>query len=415
MKFESPFAEGSPSELSAEQKTNNSELRRKAGREMRKAGFSETMKSDQYSSYHTEGEYVADHYRTIFNVMQAIQNPEDEKSIQRLPEATREELAELDPSVAKTIREFPSLMRYVVLAHDLAKKNQDRSVNPRIFTLPENEDPESIASLYSKERSKLESEISQSNVKREEIRAKEKTVKKMPEKAAALKLDRDALSAEIENLEKQIAAATVKLYDDLRASGMSGQFIHERYGLGVGFTGHEKASAELVRNMDLPENLRGIMAKMAEDHMLPLMRFGEKTIEDKRGKNKDGTFKKSEEQVCAESYRDTYKDYSEIEFRLSAAMAALDILGSVPKGGKPDLAPIRRLVTGKRENELQNLVKEHLNEEIGYELSQSASPYANLVGIDLANPNTPMELKEKYREMKQAMEKRLRERYQGLV
>jgi len=413
MKFESPFAEGAQSELTPEQKSKNSELRRRAGGEMRKAGFGEAMKTDQYSAYHTEGERVADHYRTIFNVMRAIQHPDDEKSAARLPEVTREELANLDPLVAETIREFPSLMRYVVMAHDIAKQNEGKTVNPKNFNLPDGEDSGSLAGQYAAERSRTEREISKLNVKREEIKAKEKAAKKDPSKAAELKLEKDAVAAEIEKMEARIAKAAIKLFDDLRASGMSGQAINERYGLGVGFIGHEKASVEMVRNMDLPENMRGIMVKMAEDHMLPLNRFSEKTIEDKRGKNKDGTCKKTETQVSAESYRDTCKDYSEIEFRLSAAMAALDILGSVPKGGKPDLAPIRRMVMGKRENEIQNLVKEHLREEIDYELSNPDSPYAELAGVDLANASK--EQRERNAEMRLVVEKRLRERYQGLV
>ena len=274
MSFENPFSEGKASELTPEQKSKNSELGRLAGREMRTAGFGETMKTDQYSAYHTEGEHVADHYRTIFNVMQAVQHPEDQRLPARLAVETREALAKLDPSVAETIRDYPTLIRYVVLAHDIAKKTEGRTVNPKNFRLPESEEPESLASKYALQRIELESNL---NAKREEV----KTAKKDPQKTTELK-------KEVEELEKQIASTAIKLYDDLRVSGLSGKDINERYGLGVGFIGHEKASAEITRNMNLPEDLRGIMAQLADDHMLPLQRFSDATIEAKRGKDKNG-------------------------------------------------------------------------------------------------------------------------------
>ena len=399
MSFENPFSEGKASELTPEQKSKNSELGRLAGREMRTAGFGETMKTDQYSAYHTEGEHVADHYRTIFNVMQAVQHPEDQRLPARLAVETREALAKLDPSVAETIRDYPTLIRYVVLAHDIAKKTEGRTVNPKNFRLPESEEPESLASKYALQRIELESNL---NAKREEV----KTAKKDPQKTTELK-------KEVEELEKQIASTAIKLYDDLRVSGLSGKDINERYGLGVGFIGHEKASAEITRNMNLPEDLRGIMAQLADDHMLPLQRFSDATIEAKRGKDKNGAYKKSEEQACAESYRDTYKDYSEIEFRLSAAMAALDILGSLPKNGKPNLAPIDRMLKGEREVTIQDMVKDHLNDEIQNELLKDDSPYTEFRGVDLASKDTPIELKKRYSEFRNGMEKRLREKFEG--
>lgn len=417
MNLENPFFGEATSDVTPEQKVKNSELRRRIANEIRGAGFDETMKADQYSVYHTEGEHVSDHYRAIFNVMLAIQHPDDERFRSRLPEGTREALADLEASVAETIREFPSLMRYVVMAHDIAKQNQSRNVNPKNFNLPEDEGADSPASRYAAERCRIEEDTAGLKSRREELDAKGKAAKKDPVKSASLKQEREGVAAEIAENEEQIAAATVDLYDALRASGMSGQAINERYGLGVGFIGHETASADKVRGMDLPENLRGIMAKIAEDHILPLMRFGDKVIEDKRGRNKDGSYKKSEEQVCAESYRDTYKDYSEIEYRLSAAMGALDILGSVPKSGKPDLTPIRRMVVGKRENELQETIKEHMQAEIDAELSRPESPYKDVAGVDFADHKNPRisELRKLNVDMRQVLEKRLRDRYCGLI
>ncbi len=374
--------------------------------EVRKAGFGRAMHTEQYSSYHTEGEKVADHYRFVYYVLTSIILDRNPQELKLLPVEYKDALRDLDPSVKRTVKEFPTLMRYIVMTHDIAKQPESLTINPKLFTLPEGEDSGSLAGRYAARRQAIEAEIAAMEVKRKELQTQEKAAKKDPQKLAPLKAEREALAADIESKKNEIAMATRKLYDDLLASGMGSKAINERYGLGAGFHLHEKASADMIRQMDIPDDLKTLLSKLAEDHVTPLNAFSDLTVEDKRGRNKDGSYKKSEERACGELFRDNYKGYSDVEVRLSTAMAALDILGSVPKGGKPDLTVVRRMIAGRREGFVMDGVDGDFPEAFK---EYMAANHPELVGKDLAKADQSE--RDAYRQAKETVERSLRDKY----
>ena len=174
--------------------------------------------------------------------------------------------------------------------------------------------------------------------------------------------------------------------------GLSGEEVTNNFGLGVGFIKHEEKSAEIVRKMDIPENIKSLLAKLADDHILPLSRFSDYKMDD----NTAATF-----------YDRTYGDYQDEEFKLSIAMASLDILGSIQKDKKPDLTPINNILRGKMESWIKKMVGEELNDVIKKSLEED-SEYMDLRNVDLQDKNTPIEIKKRYSAMRKILEEKLK-------
>ncbi len=412
MQQENPF-------LNMEIELGAKESKRSLAKALRDAELSASMQTGQYSEYHTEGERVADHYKLIFNVMRAIKS-EDETMEINLPEEIGKAISELDPSIKETVRQYPNLLRYVVLTHDIAKREENRSFNIKKFRMPSADvaqevKPEAMqmAVEFDLLKKSIEAEMSDLDGKLKELQKEIKILEKAinnkkadPEQLVEShkKLEEDTetkktLQEEKNLQEEKLTGATVEFYDGLKSLGLSGEDITNYFGLGVGFIKHEEKSAEMVRGMDIPENVKILLAKLADDHIVPLNRFADAKMDDS---------------TAATFYDRTYGDYQDEEFKLSIAMASLDILGSVRKGEKPDLAPINNILRGKRESWIKKKVAEELNGMIQRVLEEDPD-YADLKNVDLQDKNTPVEIKKKYSAMRRAVEEKLksdlRERY----
>ena len=282
-------------------------------KEIRKTGFRETMKTPQYSEHHTEGEGVASHYRLIFDVVSAIQHEGDERFMERLPKFTREKLSEIDPIVKHTIRQYPGVMRYAIMVHDIAKQSQSR-----MFKFPDLHLPEQRPGGIDDEQwSALEGFLT----KGLSWNAKDKTPDS-PDQAEA----RD-------------------LHDHLLALGFSGEQIKQMFGMDVRFYEHERRSGELVSGMEIPDQIKKVLFKLAAEHMKPLLAFSDHNItyyKKKLGANA------AEDKVCNKIYRERFKDYSNTELRLAMALFAVDKLGSLPENGEYDLRPMHRALAANR-------------------------------------------------------------------
>lgn len=390
-------------------------MKRSLGRVLKDAEFSAGMQTGQFSEYHTEGEKVADHYKLVFNVMNAILHENDEKFTQRLPDNIQESLEDLDESIKETVREFPSLMRYVVLTHDIAKRPENRTFNVKKFKMPQEDLAGELKSevmdeafSYAESKAEIETRLSELEAGIKEATKQIKSFEKMlknkkadPEQLVEAhkgleekQEERKRMQDEKTNLESELADGTVVFYDKLRELDLSGAEITKYFGLGVGFVKHEEKSAEMIREMDIPEDVKTILAKLADDHIVPLNRFADANMDD----NTAATF-----------YNRTYGEYLPEEFRLSVAMAALDILGSVPSDKKPDLTPINNILKGKRESWVKAQTEKLLNDEVQKALEELPE-YADLKGVDLKDKTTPIEMKKKYSNMRKEIEARLKER-----
>ncbi len=408
--------------IKMEAELGQSKYKKTMAKVLRDAEFSAAMHTGQYSEYHTEGEKVGDHYKLIFNVMNAILNDDEAKYGNKLPEEVRESLSDLDESVKATIKEYPSLLRYVVLTHDIAKTPGNRTFNIKKFKMPTEvlagELSDSVmdaARGYAERKSDMEAKIIdlETGIKAaaQEIKALEKTIKNKktdPEQSieARKQLEgrqetRKNLQDQKAELEEDLAQDAAVFYDKLKELGLSGAEITKYFGLGVGFVKHEEKSAEVVREMEMPEDVKSILAKLADDHIVPLNRFADPKMDD----NTAATF-----------FDRTYGEYLPEEFRLSVAMAALDILGSLRLGEKPDLTPIKNIFKGRRESWVKVKVGELLNDEVQKALEE-APEYADLKGIDVKDKSTPVEMKQKYSKMRKEVEiklkQRLREEYKA--
>jgi hypothetical protein len=407
MQQENPF-------LNMEIELGTKESRRSLAKALRDAEFSASMQTGQYSEYHTEGEKVKDHYKMIFDVMHAIIT-DQEKDKNKLPESVQEAMEELDSTVKDTIRTYPSILRYVVLTHDIAKREENRSFNIKKFRMPSEDvaqevKPEAMqmAVEFDLLKKTIEAEISDLDVKLKELQKEIKILEKAinnkktgPEKLieSHKKLEDDieakkTLQEEKNQKEDKLTGATVEFYDGLKSLGLLGEDITNYFGLGVGFIKHEEKSAEMVRGMDIPENVQSLLAKLADDHIVPLNRFADAKMDD----NSVATF-----------FDRTYGDYDPEEFRLSIAMAALDILGSLRKVDKPDLTPINNILRGKKESWIKRGVAEELSTEIQKALTEDPN-YRELQNINLQDNNTSMELRKKYLAMRKVVEARLKEK-----
>ncbi|MFZ6014835.1 MAG: hypothetical protein ACOYUZ_00550 [Patescibacteria group bacterium] len=419
MNFDNPF-QGLEHSLTQDKKYKTEEeqrgvLERKMmlTRALRRAELSASMKTGQYSEYHTEGERVGDHYRLIFNIMRAIIE-DDDSALQRLPEAAREALGNLDESIKKTIREYPNLIRYIVLTHDIAKTEEGRSFNEKKFKMPEGDllseapaEAVEMAREYESEKNQLESHIGilqdqEKNIKKD-IQTLEKQLKNKKssfEELGDAKLKIEARKKTLADFEAASSSKKMELdkitagfYDDLKKMGLTGREIFKYFGLGVGFVGHEAKSAEAVRGMEIPEETKKLLARLAEDHIIPLQRFNYENISD----NDAATF-----------FIRSYGEYDHEEFRLSLAMAALDILGSVREGGNIDLTPINNILRGRREAWVNDRVKEKIDEAVASTLEEE-DRFKDLKGVDVRDKNTPIPVKQKYSQMRKEVEARLKD------
>jgi hypothetical protein len=413
MNNENPF-------LSIESSLGDRSSKTMLAKALREAELSLSMQTGQYSEYHTEGEKVADHYRLIFNVMRSIL-VEDENVKSNSPKQVENAIQELDDSIKDTIKHYPNLLRYIVLTHDIAKRPENRTFNLKKFKMPNDEEVGNIepevmqtAEKFHDNKTSLETEISALDEKikdlQKEIKSIEKAVnnKKIdPEQSVQLRQKMEEgqeakkmLQEDKDLKETELTNTAVEFYDHLKTLGLSGEQITKFFGLGVGFVKHEEKSAEMVRKMDIPENIKVLLAKLADDHIVPLNRFADSKMDD----NTAATF-----------FDRTYGDYEIEEFKLSIAMAALDILGSVRKGENSDLTPINNILRGKRESWIKKRVAEELNGMIQRTLEED-SEYADLKNVDLQDKNTPIDLKKKYSAMRRTVEEKLkndlRERYQ---
>jgi len=409
MTNENPF-------LKMETDVSTAESKRTLAKALKEAEFSAGMRTGQFSEYHTEGEKVADHYRLIFNVMNAILDEDNEKLQARLSKSMRDSLGRLDDSIKKTIKEYPSLLRYVILTHDIAKRRENRTFNAKKFKMPEEDFKSELSSEvldaaeeYSKLKTRLDTAMSESEMKikeaTKEIKTLEKAInnKKMdPEQSVELRRrleDQQAMRKTMQEVkdsyEDDLAKHTVAFYDKLQSLGLSGANINKFFGLGVGFIKHEEKSAETVRGMNIPDGIKALLAKLADDHIVPLNRFADPKMDDG---------------AAATFFVRTYGDYAPEEFRLSMAMAALDVLGSLRIDGEPDLTPIENILRGKREVWIQQKVAENLYDAVQSALNEDPD-YAELRNVDLKDKNTPIELKQKYSKMKKSVEAKLREKF----
>ncbi|MDD5726029.1 MAG: hypothetical protein PHC53_01285 [Patescibacteria group bacterium] len=333
-RFTNPF-------LAIEEKLNDFDVKKQIASEISTSGFQRTLKTPQYSEIHTEGETVESHYRLMFNVMSAIQHDGDEKALARLPEPVRGKLIEIEPSVRRTIKEFPATMRYLALVHDLAKNPEGRTFKFSELRLPPKE-PEKISQMTWHMLEKfVKSELSWSSA----------------EKTPDSPLQKDAR----------------RLYDILLKEGLTGEQIKSLFGMNVHFLQHEVKSADLVKGMHIPKDVKRLLVDLTWDHLRPLFNFSDENIayQKQRGGNTSAS-------VINSKYREIFEGYSDEKFHLAVSLATLDILSAVPESGKIDLNPIHRIFKARRKLWIRDKVRADYKAAV----KATKSQFPELKGVD---------------------------------
>ena len=351
----------------------------------KKGGLRDAMETGQVSAYHTEGETVRSHYRLIFDALHAASAQSSPDRMKKLPDAVQEAIRELNPSIVETFKTYPNMLRAAVLFHDIAKTTKNRTINLTEMSVPEDASPEDAELLASlKTNGTSEKELKKT------IEKNKKALEKKPD--AELQKQLEAAQMGVIDAKKALHAA----YDALREK-YSSAGVYEKFKVGVGFQGPEKMSADILRTMDIDPEAKSILLTVVEDHIIPLQKF-------------DGELAPKE---CAKRYRQAFGTYSTLEFKLSTALASLDILGSMPADKHTDLSPVKNIMTGKREAWIEDRILEEKKLLLAERLKGLESSAIDFKTATEEEKAAAIKIREARKEIEDQIEKELREKYEA--